>query len=38
FYPDALPQTKRGTDSLEDSLFENLQITPQQIFQQAKIP
>ncbi|MBW4591740.1 MAG: Uma2 family endonuclease [Brasilonema angustatum HA4187-MV1] len=37
FYPDALPQTKRGTDSLEDSLFEMLQITPQQIFQQARI-
>ncbi|TFI52935.1 Uma2 family endonuclease [Mastigocladus laminosus UU774] len=38
FYPDALPQTKRGTNSLEDSLFEGLQITPQQIFQQAGIP
>lgn len=38
FYPDALPQTKRGNDSLEDSLLERLQITPQQIFQQAKIP
>lgn len=38
FYPDALPQTKRGKDTLEDSLFENLQITPQQIFQQAGIP
>ncbi|QKQ73821.1 Uma2 family endonuclease [Nostoc sp. TCL240-02] len=32
FYPDILPQTKRGTDSLEDSLFEGLQITPQKIF------
>jgi Uma2 family endonuclease len=37
FYPDILPQTKRGTDSLEDSLFEGLQITPEQIFQQARI-
>jgi Uma2 family endonuclease len=38
FYPDAPPQTKRGKDSLEDSLFEGLQITPQAIFQQAGIP
>ncbi|MDF2388810.1 Uma2 family endonuclease [Nostoc ellipsosporum NOK] len=37
FYPDALPQTKRGNNSLEDSLFPELQITPQQIFQQARI-
>lgn len=37
FYPDARPQTKSGEDSLEDSLFEWLQITPQQIFQQAGI-
>lgn len=38
FYPDARPQTKSGVDSLEDSLLEGLQITPQQIFQQAGIP
>ncbi len=38
FYPDALPQTKRSHDSLADSLFEGLKITPQQIFQQARIP
>ncbi|MDZ8050577.1 MAG: Uma2 family endonuclease [Aulosira sp. ZfuVER01] len=38
FYPDALPQTKRGNDSLDDSLFEGLEITPQQIFQQTNIP
>ncbi|MBH8562152.1 Uma2 family endonuclease [Nostoc sp. CENA67] len=38
FYPDARPQTKIGEDSLEDSLFEGLQITPDQIFQQAGIP
>jgi hypothetical protein len=37
FYPDTLPQTKRGNDSLEDSLFEGLQITPGQIFQKAGI-
>lgn len=37
FYPDALPQTKRGTNSLEDSLFEGLEITPEQIFRQAGI-
>ncbi len=37
FYPDVLPQTKRGTSSLEDALFEGLEITPQQIFQQAGI-
>ncbi len=38
FYPDAPPQTKRGTDNLSDSLFEGLQLTPQQIFQTAGIP
>ncbi|MEH2275920.1 MAG: Uma2 family endonuclease [Nostoc sp.] len=37
FYHHILLQTKRGTDRLEDSLFEGLQITPQQIFLQAKI-
>jgi Uma2 family endonuclease len=38
FYPDARPQTKIGTDILEDSLLEGLQITAEQIFQQAGIP
>ncbi|MDB9305928.1 Uma2 family endonuclease [Nodularia spumigena CS-591/12] len=38
FYPDTRPQTKTGEDSLEDSLLEGLQITPQQIFTQAGIP
>lgn len=38
FYPEARPQTKRGMDSLEDSLFERLSITPQDIFLQAGIP
>lgn len=37
FYPDARPQTKIGTDIVEDFLFAGLQITPQQIFQQAGI-
>ncbi|WP_414756400.1 Uma2 family endonuclease [Anabaena sp. CCY 9910] len=37
FYADAAPQTKRGNDSLEDSLFVGLRITPQHIFQQARI-
>ncbi|MBF2063536.1 MAG: Uma2 family endonuclease [Calothrix sp. C42_A2020_038] len=37
FYPDTLPKTKRGNDSLEDSLLQELQITPAQIFQQAQI-
>jgi Uma2 family endonuclease len=35
FYPANPPQTLRGTSPLNDSLLEGLQITPQQIFQQA---
>ncbi|WP_066377307.1 MULTISPECIES: Uma2 family endonuclease [unclassified Anabaena] len=38
FYPDARPQTKTGEDSLADDLLQGLEITPQQIFQQAGIP
>ncbi|WP_341527902.1 Uma2 family endonuclease [Nostoc sp. UHCC 0302] len=38
FYPDARPQTKFSADILEDSLLEGLQITAEQIFQQAGIP
>jgi Uma2 family endonuclease len=38
FYPDVRPETKRDTDILEDSLLEGLQITAEQIFQQAGIP
>jgi Uma2 family endonuclease len=38
FYPDASPQTIRGTTIITDSLLEGLQITPQQIFQQAGLP
>jgi Uma2 family endonuclease len=35
FYPDAPPQTKRGDATLTDALLEGLQLTPQQVFQQA---
>ncbi|QLE57560.1 Uma2 family endonuclease [Nostoc sp. TCL26-01] len=38
FYPDARPQTKTGEESLADDLLLGLQLTPQQIFQQAGIP
>ncbi|BCL34543.1 Uma2 family endonuclease [Nostoc sp. MS1] len=37
FYPDAIPQTKRGKESLADSLFIGLEITPEQIFPHAGI-
>ena len=35
FYPDTLPKTIRGTTAIADNLFPELQLTPQQIFQQA---
>ena len=35
FYPDAPPQTKREHDSLQDKLLPGLELTVQQIFQQA---
>jgi Uma2 family endonuclease len=35
FYPEKPPQTLRGTSLLTNSLLEGLQLTPQQIFQQA---
>ncbi|MGB7439473.1 MAG: Uma2 family endonuclease [Coleofasciculaceae cyanobacterium] len=35
FYPDAPPQTFRDTVVIKDSLFEGLQLSPQQVFQQA---
>lgn len=38
FYPDAPPQTKRGDATLTDALLEGLQLTPQQVFQQAGLP
>ncbi|NEP02828.1 MAG: Uma2 family endonuclease [Symploca sp. SIO2E9] len=38
FYPDSVPETLRGKAILTDTLFEGLQLTPQQIFQQAGLP
>ncbi|MBE9125496.1 MULTISPECIES: Uma2 family endonuclease [unclassified Coleofasciculus] len=38
FYPDAPPQTKRGDAMLTDTLLAGLQLTPQNIFQQAGLP
>jgi Uma2 family endonuclease len=38
FYPDSPPQTKRGDATLTDTLLEGLQLTPQQVFQQAGLP
>ena len=35
FYPDTLPNTFRGTSAITDELLPELEITPQQIFQQA---
>ena len=35
FYPDTLPKTFRGTSPLTDDLLPELEITPQQVFQQA---
>ncbi|RCJ27080.1 hypothetical protein A6770_02655 [Nostoc minutum NIES-26] len=37
FYPNTLPQTKRGNDTLGDSLLEGITFTPQDIFKQAGI-
>jgi Uma2 family endonuclease len=37
FYPDSPPQTKQGPDSLADEFFSELNLTPQQIFQKAKL-
>lgn len=38
FYPDAAPQTYMGDTLLTDSLFEGLEFSPEQVFQQARIP
>lgn len=38
FYPDAPPQTYMGDTPLIDTLFEGLEITPEQVFQLARIP
>ncbi|MGD1701935.1 Uma2 family endonuclease [Dapis sp. BLCC M229] len=35
FYPDAPPQTKRGQESLKDEVLPELEITVEQVFQQA---
>lgn len=35
FYPDAPPQTFREAVIIKDALFEGLQLSPQQVFQQA---
>ncbi|MEO1004300.1 MAG: Uma2 family endonuclease [Cyanobacteria bacterium J06638_38] len=35
FYPDTLPKTFRGDSIITDDLLPELEITPQQIFQQA---
>ena len=35
FYPDNLPKTLKGTTAIADDLFPELELTPQQIFQQA---
>lgn len=35
FYPDKLPQTFKGTKAIADDLLPYLELTPQQIFQQA---
>lgn len=37
FYPDAPPQTYMGEELLTDSLFQGLEFTPEQVFQNAKI-
>jgi Uma2 family endonuclease len=38
FYPDAAPQTYMREELLQDSLFEGLEFTVEQMFQKAKIP
>lgn len=38
FYSDAPPRTYTKTALITDSLFEGLRLTPQQIFQEARLP
>ncbi|MFB2770343.1 Uma2 family endonuclease [Pelatocladus sp. BLCC-F211] len=38
FYPDAAPQTYMREQILTDSLFDGLEFSAEQVFQQAKIP
>ena len=35
FYPDAPPKTKRGQERLTDEVLPELEITVEQVFQQA---
>jgi Uma2 family endonuclease len=37
FYPNTLPKTIKGTTAITDDVFPELELTPQQIFQQAGI-
>ncbi|NET07556.1 MAG: Uma2 family endonuclease [Merismopedia sp. SIO2A8] len=38
FYPDAPPQTYIQGELMTDSLFEGLEMTPQQVFGEARLP
>jgi Uma2 family endonuclease len=38
FYPDAPPRTYTKSSTITDSILEGLELTPQQIFQQARLP
>ena len=38
FFPDSPPQTYKGDRTLSDTIFPELEITPQQLFQKAGIP
>ena len=38
FYPDAPPRTYTKSATITDSILEGLELTPHQIFQQARLP
>lgn len=38
FYPDSPPDTKKGNDTLADTVLAEITFTPEDIFQQARIP
>ncbi len=38
FYPDAPPRTYTKLSLIKDTILEGLELTPQQIFQQARLP
>jgi Uma2 family endonuclease len=38
FYPDAPPRTYTKATTLTDSLLEGLELTPQQVFGEARLP